>query len=108
MNNNNQEIKVGDILVCSWGYSMSLVDFYKVVKVTAKSAFLLKMGNKTVEHDSYGMYSRVMPSEICTTDKPLMRRIQRSHYDGELYCKITDYQYARKWDGQSKYFNDND
>ena len=105
---NNQELKVGDVMVCSWGYSMSLVDFYKVVKVTSKSAFLLKMGNRTVEQDNYAGHSRVVPSGICTTDKPLMRRIQHSKYDGELYCKITDYQYARKWDGQSKYFNDMD
>lgn len=105
---NNQEIKIGDVLVCSWGYSMTLVDFYKVVKVTAKSAYLAKMGSKVVEQDNYAGHSRVMPSGICSTEKPLMRRIQKSRYDGSLYCKITDYQYARPWDGNSKYFNDMD
>lgn len=105
---NNKSIKVGDILVCSWGYSMTLVDFYKVVKTTPKTAYLSKMGSKTVEQDAYGMSSRVMPGEVISSEKPLMRRIQKSNYNGELYCKITDYQYARKWDGKSKYFNDND
>lgn len=39
-------IKVGDILTSTWGYSMQIVDFYKVTKVTPKTLTLTEIGAK--------------------------------------------------------------
>ena len=44
--------KVGDILSCTWGYSMTLVDFYKVIKVSpsGKSVTVQRLASDCVEN----------------------------------------------------------
>lgn len=44
------EVHEGDIFVSSWGYSMTLVDFYQVTKVskTGKSVNVRKLASKVV------------------------------------------------------------
>lgn len=46
----DMEVHVGDIFVSSWGYSMTLVDFYQVTKVskTGKSVNVRKLARKVV------------------------------------------------------------
>ena len=39
---NPNQPKVGDILYSSWGYSMTIVDFYKVVKVSPSGKSVCK------------------------------------------------------------------
>ena len=39
-------MKQGDILVSSWGYEQTNVDFYEVVKVTAKTVTLIPIERK--------------------------------------------------------------
>lgn len=45
------EVHVGDVFVSEWGYSMTLVDFYQVVKVskTGKSVTVREIGRKVVD-----------------------------------------------------------
>ena len=54
-NNKAVEISIreGDIFVSSWGYSMNLVDFYQVTKVskTSKSVSVRKLASKVVSGD---------------------------------------------------------
>lgn len=47
----DMEVHVGDIFVSSWGYSMTLVDFYQVTKVskTGKSVNVRKLARKVVD-----------------------------------------------------------
>jgi hypothetical protein len=43
---NQKQIQIGDILVCSWGYSMSLNTFYKVISKKGKATFnIVKLNN---------------------------------------------------------------
>lgn len=46
----DMEVHEGDIFVSSWGYSMTLVDFYQVTKVskTGKSVNVRKLASKVV------------------------------------------------------------
>ena len=37
-NNASNPYKVGDVLYISWGYSMTIVAFFKVTRVTASKA----------------------------------------------------------------------
>ena len=50
---NEYGIKVGDIFVCSWGYSMTLVNAYKVVSVSAKRCKIQEMVCEIVEGDGW-------------------------------------------------------
>lgn len=47
----DMEVHVGDVFVSVWGYSMTLVDFYQVTKVskTGKSVNVRKLAYKVVD-----------------------------------------------------------
>ena len=51
MNAPSMDVYEGDVFMCSWGYSMSLVDFYQVVKVskTGKSVNVRKLATRIVD-----------------------------------------------------------
>jgi hypothetical protein len=99
--------KVGDILYSSWGYSMTIVDFYKVLKVTpsGKSVSVQRLQSKTVEgHAGYEGY--VMPTEHEATDRDTFFRNKRVSPSGQGYSiTLTSCQTAFTWDGKKKYFN---
>lgn len=41
-------LSVGDILVCSWGYEQTNIDYYEVVKILPKSVVIQEIGQRTV------------------------------------------------------------
>ena len=43
-----QKIKIGDIMVCVWGYSMILTDWVEVVKETPKTLVVEELQSKSV------------------------------------------------------------
>ena len=91
-------MKKGDILVSSWGYDQTNIDFYEVVKVTEKTATLIELKSNRVE-DGY-MHYRVTPIPGSGHGKPFRRRIL-----GCLEvpaCRINDSEFARLWDGTAK------
>ena len=96
--------KVGDILSCVWGYSMTIVDFYRVVKVLPSSVKIEKLQPKRVSGDSFG-------GTCVPTDKAIKSGVDGKTYrvlftgDGEPCLKIESYAYARPWDGLPKMFD---
>ncbi|MCP4521001.1 MAG: hypothetical protein GY827_04795 [Cytophagales bacterium] len=53
-NKKNANIKVGDILVTSWGYDQTNVDFYQVTKLIGKATVeYVQIGSETVEETSW-------------------------------------------------------
>ena len=42
------DLKKGEVLAGSWGYSMTLWDFYEVVSVSPKSVMLRGMKKRTI------------------------------------------------------------
>lgn len=91
--------KVGDILVAEWGYSMSLVDAYQVVRVTAKSIYTKEIATKTI--DDLGGYSGEcipVPDKFISDEMYCSRTLNANNYvsiDGHL---------ASKWDGKKTYY----
>lgn len=53
-------VKVGDIYYTSWGYDMTIINFFQVIGVTAKRAKLKEIGSKIVE-GSAGYSGKVIP-----------------------------------------------
>ena len=98
---NLDEINKGDILVCSWGYDQTNVDFYYVVKKTGLGVSIIPMSSKIQEynHDR----DTVIPGEPNYGQKPMNRKIKK--YSGGLYVKINSFSTARKWDGRPQYFS---
>ena len=60
-NPNDTDIHVDDIVYTSWGYSMTLVDFYKVISVGPKSIRIRELESKVVSGD--GMVGNIAPIE---------------------------------------------
>lgn len=57
--NIEHDLRVGDILVAHWGYDQTNINFYEVVKVTAKSAYLLEV--RSVKVGDSGIYNLLKP-----------------------------------------------
>lgn len=91
-------LKVGNILVASWGYSMTLVDFYEVVAVTAHGATLEMVGSTVVDGDA-GYSGRVIANPEQRTGKMTKVRVPADNSP-----KVGN-TWARPWDGSSQYFN---
>lgn len=49
----NIQIKEGSIFYSSWGYDQTNIDFYQVVKATAKTVWLRKLNAKVEEKRLY-------------------------------------------------------
>ena len=99
--------KVGDILFSSWGYSMTIVGFYKVVKVSpsGKSVSVQKLENEVVEGEA-GYDGYVVPS-ICeeSGSDTFFKNKRITPYGAGYQIKVNSSEYASTWDGRKKYFN---
>ena len=100
-----QPLKINDILVSSWGYDQTNVDFYQVVKVSKCFAELMPIVGGYVECSDRGtdkvvpiLSERLHYSQYDNPEPILRRKISSSH--GEIYIRISSCQYARPWNGQ--------
>ena len=97
--------EVGDVLVSSWGYDQTNVDFWRVVSLTAsgKSARIVPAGSRVVEQFTGG--ERVVPGALVwEQDDATTSLIRWYNFRGErAWCvgvpvgyKVT----AHLWDGK--------
>jgi hypothetical protein len=89
-------IATGTIFVSTWGYDQTNVDFYRVVRSTAASVWLQKVGQRVEEQTGY-MSETVMPTEQ-TCGEVFRRKVQM--YGDTAYASINDYASAREWSGK--------
>lgn len=71
----HSEIKTGSILYSSWGYSMCLVNFYKVIGRTEKRLYLQELKEEIVSGDSW--HGHVMPADQIKKDDKLKATFSR-------------------------------
>lgn len=90
------KIEVGAILVSSWGYDQTNVDFYVVVSMTAKMCVLLPMDKRYIET---GFMSGISSAQktISFRNEPLRKKINNK------YVRICSYSSASLWDGRKRY-----
>jgi hypothetical protein len=89
-------LKEGDILVSSWGYDQTNVDFYQVIAVGEKSVKIREIGSKTVKSAQGADY--VVADKDAFKGPPLLRRVGKG--DSVTIDRSSS---AYKWDGQPKY-----
>ena len=105
--------KPGDIVTTTWGYSMTLVDFYEVVRVTPCKVELRELQQKEemtgflsgettpllgeYAPENNGPYS-VKRGQLCKVREDGVILIPS--YPGAGDCN-----YARKWSGKPRHFN---
>ena len=92
-------LKTGDIMVASWGYDQTNIDFYKVVKLVGKTSVeLCAMSNEYLKSDSRTS-DKVIPGKIKENAEPFLKRVNGKYNS----INISSFEYARKWDGSAKY-----
>lgn len=103
-------LTVGTVLYSSWGYDQTNIDFYEVVKATAKTVTI--RGIKQVRtHDGY-MQGSCVPAtgddrwfpagDVLGRDKPMVRTVRISPYDNLPRVNAhADYASAQPWRGNS-------
>lgn len=89
-------IATGTIFVSTWGYDQTNVDFYRVVRSTAASVWLQKVGQRVVEQTGY------MSETVAPTDEAygqvFRRKVQM--YGDKAYASINSYAGASEWSGK--------
>ena len=88
-----KNLKVGDVLVNSWGYDQTNVDFYQVIKVGERSFTIRPIASKFDKTQSRSAGSDSVLPDI-------------DNFTGEPKVKTsfsTDYGYLHKWDGSPEH-----
>lgn len=95
--------KVGDVIVNSWGYEQTNIDFYQVVKVGNKTIETKAIYSKNVEGTEYshGMACEVVAA-IDSFKEDGEEHSFRVKAKGALSQPVS-YGYFRKWDGAALY-----
>jgi len=97
--------KVGDILVSSWGYDQTNVDFYKVTKLSpsGKSVTVVRIKSAITEKGSMsGTSVPAVPHEVSDyKGEPMTKRVNLT--ENGYNVTLTNYSGAYLWDGKPRY-----
>ena len=96
-------LAVGDILYSSWGYDMTIVNWYQVVAVTPKMVTVAEIRSRIVAGDGMRVTSMSIPNAFVEKREYLDKvRFSRLVKD-DRYIQINESETARRWDGEPKY-----
>jgi hypothetical protein len=93
--------KIDDVIVNTWGYEQTNVEFYKVVKVLPKSIEIVAVQSSQVEGSMYGhgMACELTPTDTVIPGKGYTLRVKEKGY----LSNPQSYYYFHKWSGQPQY-----
>lgn len=100
--------KVGDVLVCSWGYDQTNIDYYQVLEVKNKSVVIQEIGFNSSENNGYGQ-DKVMPAVngFKKDSEPMLKLVNGDiNHPEEYHVTINSYSWAYLWDGKPDYQTD--
>ena len=90
----------GEILVSSWGYEQTNIDFYEIVGLTAKSIKIVKIGQtRTNEETGSDMSEYVVPDKKNRGTNIMTKRVNGR--TDRPYVSINSFAIASRWDGNS-------
>ena len=81
--NYKTSLKVGDIMHGSWGYDMTINEFYQITEIKNKTVTLREIGMQRKASGYY--YEDVKPNPNCFVGEPIKRILQISFYNGRYY-----------------------
>jgi len=99
-----QALKVGQILHGSFGYSMTLNEFYVIERVSAASAWIREVPSFVVNDDGMGE-GKATPDPALVPFGPLTRHKVQTATDGEQWLSHKRLGSLSVWDGRPKYHN---
>ena len=94
----------GTIFVASWGYDMTIVDYYQVVKRTGKSVYV-----REISGSKHGGWSgTVTANKDSFVDTKTYRCVLSGDPKDKTNKSVSitvDGKYAKVWDGKERYYN---
>lgn len=97
-------LKVGDILYDVWGYSMTLVEYYKVTKILSPSKIeIVEVGHTQISANCGG--EEVLPDSEKEIGERLVKQVIKKRHGDGWYVKINDSCQLTPWDGRAHYQN---
>jgi len=94
-----RELNVGDILVSSWGYEQTNVDFYQVVKLIGNASVSVRRIKASKDYTmSMQGNAMALKDDFCGAET-----VYRVNKDS---IRINSYSHAYKWDGTPKFFSE--
>lgn len=99
-----QDVQVGDILVRHSGYSVTLVDFYRVIERTKACVRLAELENKTVDGDP--SMGHVIPTETIVKNNTVDGKLFRIgvKWAKDVVCQVSDHA-CYYWNGKPQYID---
>lgn len=89
--------KVGDILVSSWGYDQTNIDYYQVTEVVSRTMVKIReIGYSKQDGTSWGSYV-VAPAKNCFRGEAMKKKVKKNIYKGGGAYLITIASYADAW-----------
>lgn len=101
---NKFDVKVGDIFSSSWGYEQTNVNFYQVRELRGEQSVIVQEVYPSMTNEktyAHGMAAdrtyeidntKLLP--VKKNSEPMLKRVIKSGYDGELYLNIASYESA--------------
>ena len=90
--------RIGDIVYTSWGYNMTIVDYYEIIKRTGKGFTFRKLKDKIVSGNGFQGKSVPLEGEY-ENDKEIKCRINKW---GSVRIEDST---AHLWDGEPIYYD---
>jgi hypothetical protein len=87
-------LKVGDILVSSWGYEQTNIDYYEVIEVKGASTVVIREIAQEREQTGWEQF-KAMPAPGEYTGEPMVKRATSDNI-----VRIYSFAHAYKWDGR--------
>jgi hypothetical protein len=90
-------LQVGDILVSSWGWEQTNVDFYQVIEVKGKMVKIQEIAQSMPNGEEGFMTGYVIPlkDKFLEKEEPMLKKVLKGNM-----VKIASYAWASLWDGQ--------
>ena len=102
--------KIGDVIINSWGYEQTNIDFYQVINVTSKTIEVHEINqsltSKSTGNSMSGYVVPIKDSFILDNNERLIRKLRiKPGYngDGVRICNPKSYYYFCIWDGKPQY-----
>ena len=90
---------VGDILVASWGYDQTNIDFYQVVELRGKTMVMLRELKQDRTGQGWGGSSRCTPRKDDFASEPFRKKLDANN------VATIDHANAYPWDGKPCYWS---